>query len=241
MPAKKKSSASAPSTTSSGHAARLPVSSVTVVGCGGNGSIFVSHLCRIWNAWVALGGDPFEITLIDDDVVSEANLARQCFCADDVGRPKSVVLAQRASAFFGISIKAQATRYEGGYLNDADNAVVVGCVDNVATRKVIAKATKGRAYWLDLGNADHSGQVVLGGHGLPTVLDLYPDLIKSKDKKSAPSCSAAESLERQDLFINPLVATLAGNLLWKLMRTGRLTHHGYVINLNEGIALPIKV
>lgn len=229
----------------SGHASRLPVDKVVVVGCGGNGSIFVSHLCRIWNAWVALGGDPFDITLIDPDDVSEANLSRQCFCEADIGRPKALVLAQRASAFFGISaINPMVGRFNMNSY-ELTNAVVVGCVDNIAARKQIARATKGGepdsgAYWLDLGNSDHSGQVVLGGHGLPTVLDLYPDLIKAKDKKSAPSCSAAESLERQDLFINPLVATLAGNLLWKLMRTGRLTHHGYVINLNEGIALPIK-
>ena len=51
------------------HAAKLPISSVTVVGCGGNGSIFVSHLCRIWQAWTKLGGDPFKITLFDDDTV----------------------------------------------------------------------------------------------------------------------------------------------------------------------------
>jgi hypothetical protein len=51
----------------------------------------------------------------------------------------------------------------------------------------------------------------------------------------------AEALEKQDLFINSSVATLAGQLLWTLMRRGRIEHHGYFVNLGTGKTMPLPV
>lgn len=228
-----------------------------VVGAGGTGSIFMSHLCRIWQAWTKLGGAPFAIHLYDDDTVSEANLARQCFCIADIGQPKAVVLAQRLRAFFGVPVEPHVEKikpeFRHGHHAHGESLLFVGCVDNLAARRALAmksrqthldkpKRTDMPAhYWLDMGNTNDSGQVVLGGHGLPDFFDLYPDQLKAKDPKDIPSCSMAESLSRQDLFINSTVATLAGQLLWQLMRHGGVNHHGYVINLSAGLVLPIKV
>jgi molybdopterin/thiamine biosynthesis adenylyltransferase len=36
--------------------------------------------------------------------VSEANLARQCFCEADIGQPKALVLAQRLRAFYSVPV-----------------------------------------------------------------------------------------------------------------------------------------
>lgn len=234
----------------------MPIESVAIIGVGGSGSIFVSHLCRIWQAWTKLGGEPFSIHLYDNDVVSEANLARQCFCEEDIGRPKATVLAQRMRAFYAIPVEAHVERFKFS-LYSTSYDVVVGCVDNIASRKqLLAAAAKRKytrhqwgddseeeragCYWLDLGNTMDAGQVVLGGHGLPTVFDLYPKLARSKDAKDLPSCSMAEALSRQDLFINSTLATLAGQLLWSLMRRGGINHHGFVVNLGTGLTLPIK-
>lgn len=243
------------------HHAKLPLTRIDVVGCGGNGSIFATHLCRIHQAWTALGGEPFKIVLWDPDVVTEANLARQVFCAQDLGSPKAMVLASRMSTFFGInSIEWKTKKFVCGstLYGPYESDVMVGCVDNLEARRTFAKfiqpathtqhqwgedherKTSG-CYWLDLGNTDHSGQVVLGGHGLPTLFDVLPQLRKAKDPKNLPSCSMAESLSRQDLFINSTVATLAANLLWQLMRHGRIEHHGYFINLQSGRVAPIPV
>lgn len=224
---------------------------MVLVGAGGNGSIFLSHLCRIWQAWQKLGGKPFEIHVYDPDTVSEANLARQCFCEADIGQAKALVLAQRMRAFFGIPIVPHVEELSEKYWNKRPD-VLVGCVDNLKARRAMASTCFSKeseqahgerrgCYWLDLGNTDHLGQVVLGGHGLKTFFDILPQTKKAKDPKDLPSCSMAEALSRQDLFINSTIATLGGHLLWKLMRTGGLNHHGYFVNLNEGIVLPIPV
>lgn len=222
------------------HSAVLPIEKVVVVGAGGNGSIFITHLCRIWQAWTKLGGNPFEIEIFDPDVVTEANLARQCFCEADIGSNKAIVLAQRMRAFFGVPVEANARKYGPTYFS---GRVVVGCVDNLAARKLILDDITHRngGYWLDLGNSNDRGQVVLGGHGLPTFFDLFPDRRKARDAKNIPSCSMAEALEKQDLFINSIVATLAGQLLWQLMRRGGINHHGYFVNLANGRTQPIEV
>lgn len=208
-----------------------------MVGAGGTGSIFISHLCRILQAWTKLGGAPFAISLWDPDVVTEANLARQCFCEADIGTSKAQVLAHRLHAFYGINVKAEERRFDR-FNVDTGHDLVVGCVDNLKARRCMAKV---KGYWLDMGNDATSGQVILGGHGLPNFFDVFPKMKKAKDPKNSPSCSLAEALEKQDLFINSTVATLAGQLLWTLMRKGQLTHHGYFINLGTGKVSPLPV
>lgn len=229
-----------------------------MIGAGGNGSIFMSHLCRIYQAWVKLGGTPFEIHLHDADTVSETNLARQCFCEADIGQPKALVLAQRLRAFFGLPVQPHISRlsvtsYSMGDVEHTDDHMFIGCVDNLEGRRAIRKLSRqtdpegprrkdyAARYWLDMGNAADFGQVILGGHGLPDFFDVFPKLVKAKDKDNTPSCSMAEALSKQDLFINSTVAALAGQLLWQLMRHGRLTHHGHFVNLATGRVQPIPV
>lgn len=215
-----------------------PIESVIVVGAGGTGSIFVTHLCRIHSAWEKLGGAPFGITIYDPDLVTEANLARQVFCHADIGQAKANVLAQRARAFFGIPVSAHVCKYQPPAFRL--DTVVVGCVDNLDARRKMRAVTK-TSYWLDMGNTTDRGQVVLGGHGLPDFFDLHPEMLKAKDPKDIPSCSMAESLAKQDLFINSTIANLGAHLLWQLMRKGGINHHGYYVNMSTGRTVPIAI
>lgn len=231
---------------------------MSVVGGGGNGSIFLTHLCRIHQAWTRLGGAPFKITVHDPDRVSPANLARQVFCEADIGQPKAEVLALRMRAFYGIPVEHHVGRFHANPAYGTVDDLIVGCVDNLDARRTIADLTKARtvhrrqwgetrkskfagAYWLDLGNENNTGQVILGGHGLPNFFDVFPKAKRAKDPADVPSCSMAEALEKQDLFINSIVATHAGQLLWTMMRHGQLSHHGYFINLKTGRTAPIEV
>ncbi|MDR7097212.1 hypothetical protein J2X09_004986 [Hydrogenophaga laconesensis] len=72
----------------------------------------------------------------------------------------------------------------------------------------------GVRYWLDTGNRSTDGQVVLGQVSsrrsrnddpkrLPHIAEFYPDLIDSaaEDKDNLPSCSLAEALEKQSLYL----------------------------------------
>lgn len=123
-------------------------------------------------------------------------------------------------------------------------------------------------YWLDLGNQRFIGQVILGQPNhhptptkervrigpsvkvpdmwqtprLPTVLDLNPEL-KAEDyqEDNTPSCSLAEALEKQSLYVNRHVSCWALSLLETMFRTGSLEHHAYFINLETGRVNPRPV
>ena len=101
-------------------------------------------------------------------------------------------------------------------------------------------------YWLDIGNNADSGQFVLGQpdnrHSkdlhfrLPTVADLFPEIINSKmDKQDRlPSCSAIEALQRQEPFVNQTLAYQSLAMLARLFRHGRLSYHAGFLNLVTG-------
>ncbi len=77
---------------------------------------------------------------------------------------------------------------------------------------------------------------------LPTIVDVFPDILDvDYEEEDLPSCSLAEALERQDLFINQAMATFGLDLLWRLLREGGLNHHGAFINLESGHVNPLKV
>lgn len=225
------------------HASKLVGASeikILLVGAGGSGSIMLTHLCRIAQTFQKLGGVPIHITIMDDDTVSEANLGRQCFCEADLGQSKAIVLAQRARAFFGLDVEAKVEKFTGQYVH---TDIFIGCVDSLNPRRSIAGAIAERfqRYWLDLGNTADSGQVVLGGHGLPTVFDVLPQMRTMKEPKNLPSCSLAEALSKQDLFINSTLANFGGQILWQLLRRGGLSHHGCFVNLSTGNVRPLHV
>jgi PRTRC genetic system ThiF family protein len=111
-------------------------------------------------------------------------------------------------------------------------------------------------YWLDLGNLQKTGQAILGtlrdisqpkddNHTctkvLKTVIEKLPQIKKIKEKDQGPSCSLAEALHKQDLFINSILAQFGCNLLWKLFREGMIRYHGCYVNLDSLIVNPIKL
>jgi sulfur-carrier protein adenylyltransferase/sulfurtransferase len=90
-------------------------------------------------------------------------------------------------------------------------------------------------YWLDLGNNADSGQFVLGQPEnsrtksvelrLPIAAELFPELIDPRlDRRDTlPSCSAPESLERQEPFCEPNACpNRRWRMLARLFRYGRL-------------------
>ena len=108
------------------------------------------------------------------------------------------------------------------------------------------------AYWLDLGNSSDSGQFVLGQplngrnrHSalrLRTSAELFPEIVEaSLDDDGTPSCSALEALERQEPFVNQVLAYHALALLTQLFRFGRIEHHGAFVNVRENRVQPIWI
>ena len=61
------------------------------------------------------------------------------------------------------------------------------------------------------------------------------------DDDGQPSCSAAEALDRQEPFINQILAQHALALLGRLFRHGTVSYHGGFVNLATGTCAPLRI
>ena len=109
--------------------------------------------------------------------------------------------------FWGLRWKGSPQFLDEGWREQTD--IVIGCVDSRKARRAITNSRSywESHYWLDIGNNADTGQFVLGqpenrknqkaGSRLPTVAELFPEIINSKLDKTdkLPSCSAVEALE----------------------------------------------
>lgn len=236
---------------------------IALVGVGGNGCQMLAGLARIHVALKELGHPGgFDVTAFDDDCVSESNIGRQLFSYADIGINKAVVMIHRYNQFFGLDWKAVPTRFKP-QSSHLGFDLIISCVDSKASRREIHSFAAGRnaygfssALWLDMGNEQHTGQVVLGEMRrlssyikkrekaalMPNVTELFPDILdESIPESDTPSCSVAESLERQDLFVNQQAATAALNLLWQLFRNGKINQHGCFFNLKTNSMQPLWI
>jgi PRTRC genetic system ThiF family protein len=236
-----------------------------VVGCGGTGTSIMGGLPYIHQAML-VQGHPYglHVTVMDADTVSPFNCVRQPFSRGEIGLYKGVVMVNRINLFWGLNWKAipraltaqtLVTSYAGSGEATLRPDIVVGCVDTRAARAIIAKSTEGvsaAGYWLDLGNSHSSGQFVLGEPRnarnkrsrtrLRTVAELYPEIVDpALDDDNEPSCSAIEALERQECFVNTVLAQHALALLARLFRYGQISHHGGFVDVATSRSVPLAV
>ncbi|HAL82066.1 MAG TPA: PRTRC system ThiF family protein [Mucilaginibacter sp.] len=146
--------------------------------------------------------------------------------------------------------------------------IFVSCVDNIASRLEIAAILKGFSvdsryernrplYWMDLGNGKFTGQAILSTiepvkqpeslqyktvAELPMVTDEFRELLEHGEPgDNTPSCSTAEAVAKQDLFINPALANEGASLLWQLLREGMIFDRRFFLNLREFRTQPLKI
>jgi PRTRC genetic system ThiF family protein len=242
---------------------------ITLVGCGGTGSHIASGLAAIAQALVerSIAVDLF---FVDPDRVEAKNVGRQLFSPSDLGRNKAEVLAERFNGAYGLRIMCAARTVDTLDLlpNPAmrdDLHIVIGAVDNPAARATIAGVVKaahettggtqvahGRLWWLDCGNENHSGQVLLGNVALKSAMRgaialglidrlpapnlVYPDLVatpRSRKVKTA-SCAELTAAGEQSLMINRLVAAWALSMLHDFLITRDLRYFGAAIDQQWG-------
>lgn len=229
---------------------------VVVVGAGGTGSQVVTALAQMQHALVALGHAGLNVLVVDDDIVSEANIGRQWFFPGDVGQYKASVLVQRVNLTMGTNWQSEPSKLTASCRLRAP--LVIGCVDTRVARFNIMRAMEegrgGRGYYLDFGNRQYTGQVVLGEvtnarrrtnphDKLPHVGELFPEVMDPDvvDPDEGPSCSLAEALRKQSLFINRTLVAHGMAMLWELFHVGRLEHHGVFVNLKSGRTTSLAV
>jgi len=216
---------------------------VTVVGCGGTGGFVAEGLCRLLPPRA-------DLVLIDHDRVEERNLFRQNFIAEDLGQFKSETLGKRLARKYGrpvaystLPLGMTQIRYPG---------LIIGCVDNGLARRQIAESMKGRGltwvggysqmaprelqngprlqtslWWVDAGNGDNYGQVVIGNtdtanlwlpdgdvyHSLPLPTTQKPELLNQAPR--ARDCAAIT--EEQGPTINATMAAIVAEVVRRLI------------------------
>ncbi len=230
---------------------------ILLIGAGGNGSLMLSRLYKMHVALTALGQPGFDVSLCDPDTVSSANMGRQPFFQSDIGANKAETLIWRLCGSAGdLSWTAIPRRAECEDLRNAD--MVITCVDTISSRRQIHQWLESShytttKYWLDMGNEADTGQVVLGQiehrYGnrrgkLPTVAELVPAITDPATKETdTPSCSVAEALEKQDLFINEQIVMQAATLLWELFSKRMVRYSIVYINVRDFAinAVPIQL
>lgn len=225
--------------------------SVQLIGCGGNGAQMLMGLASLDVALRAISPRSLHVTVIDDDVVTEANLGRQPFYRCDIGNSKAHTLTERVNFAHGLAWKAIHGRAPN-VIGPSSVDIIITCVDSAAARREIGGAIAGTDtppfYWMDLGNRATDGQFLVGqpkrkggkDDRLPTVLEYFPELAdESVAEDLAPSCSVADALERQSLFVNRVVASHALAMLFELLGRGSIGQAGAFINLASGQAVPI--
>jgi PRTRC genetic system ThiF family protein len=144
----------------------------------------------------------------------------------------------------------------------------ISCVDTAKARFSIAEILESYIgvrtyersrplYWMDLGNSRDTGQVLISTIGqlkqpdskkyktvsrLPFLTDMFRTLLAVADESDdTPSCSLAEALTKQDLFVNSTLANMGASLLWQLFREGVLFNRGFFMNLQDFRTQPIRI
>lgn len=218
---------------------------ILVVGCGGTGSAIAGGLPYLHQALVAAGREGLDVTLMDGDLISPTNCVRQPFGQQEIGLSKAVVLADRVNKFWCLDWKAIPRNLGRNDPSIPYFDIFIGCVDTRKARAAIKNSASRvkAAYWLDIGNSSAGGQFILGQPNfrgrdstrLKTVADLYPEAVDPrKEDPDEPSCSAIEALDRQEPFVNQVLAYHALGLLARLFRHGAISYHGGFVSLETG-------
>lgn len=196
---------------------------------------------------------------------------RQLFSESEIGLNKAVALVTRINRFFGSTWVAEDRRYPvrktGKEGKDHTANIVITCTDNIRSRLDLWRFLKSCRkdtppdhatpfYWMDFGNAQFTGQVLIGTVrnriaqpaskefiAIPKMNVITEEVSYSmiRDTDSGPSCSLTEALHKQDLFINSMLAQAGCEILWKMIREGRTPYRGAYLNMETLRLVPIPV
>jgi len=239
----------------------LPIT-ISVIGAGATGSLFLTHLARIQHAIFKLAGKKLMVTVVDGDKVTNSNVGRQSFYESDSGMYKAEIVTARVNRAYGTTwlavnepfVYENKEHLEAAGLRFASN-IIVSCTDSVKSRKQLHLFIKDLAsyktkkvapewkpiFWLDMGNTKTTGNIIVGSPELKwkNVMEMYGK--KMKDGKKEPSCSLAMSLNEQDLFINPFCATIGAKWIWECLSQDTINWRGAFVNLDSLTMQKIKV
>lgn len=134
-----------------------------IVGAGGTGSLLARDLPKL------LIDTPHKMLLIDGDVVEKKNMKRQSYQEQDIGEYKAVALSSKINTFYNTRCEALGLFLTKDEIieycehNLSYTPVIIGCVDNDATRKVLEYTFNylDWCYYLDSANGEYEGNIFI--------------------------------------------------------------------------------
>lgn len=212
---------------------------IVVVGVGGTGSAAAIDLARL--AYHCQQNNlPVMMQLVDADKVEPKNVGRQQFSEFEVGKNKAASMAQRLNLWLGLDVlgtprmltKKTRLIFNNGHLRAL--RIIVGAVDNHKARQAIAKhAQQAGAWWVDAGNGEFKGQVLVGNYpngfvateelglisGLPSPAKQMPELLEGEATAviQHEDCALRILRDEQSININRLMATYAAQVVYDLI------------------------
>jgi PRTRC genetic system ThiF family protein len=236
---------------------------ITVIGVGGTGTLLLKELARIHYTLVMMGKQGLHVTAYDSDIISESNIGRQLFQAQDVGENKAINIIHKINLAWGIHWNAVPEKFDS---KSQGHSIIISCVDSIAARKEIANyCNKGTVrfnhnifedlyYWIDCGNGSNFGQVMLFRYLMSDIpksrkskYDIvdkipYVDIFKGKeDVPDEPSCSLAQALGKQDLLINSMITQIVCQMLWQIIDKKWIDYKGVYLNLATMTMRPVPL
>jgi hypothetical protein len=217
---------------------------IAIIGCGGTGGYTAEGVCRILPANATL-------LLVDMDRVEERNLTRQNFTVSDLGKFKSEALALRLCNKYDRAIAYSTMPI--GLTQLSYDSVVVACVDNGPARRDIAKKLKGGAYstgpawYIDSGNGDNFGQVLIGNTDGPAELDAnkqvwnhlpLPTIQQPELLRQQPGARSCADIPEQGPTINQSMAALVVEVVRRLIE-GTCPWIQLYLDMNIGTLQPV--
>lgn len=236
---------------------------LVVIGLGGTGSHEADNILRIAKYLELQNKREFIITFVDGDSVEPKNIERQNFYQSDITKNKAEVQASRYGRLFGMSISIVKDFIEDvkmlkeiTFVEDYF-PIIISCVDNHSTRKMIYEMYKqmpDRFIWLDSGNSQFSGQIVMGynsQHKLqktdkepsmfatPCIIEVFPEILKKEDKfKSEVSCDDRAVENIQNIAANVTASTCQFNMLNQLLSEEGISTYMLKFNAKSGGVTP---
>ncbi|MBW2413243.1 MAG: ThiF family adenylyltransferase [Deltaproteobacteria bacterium] len=166
---------------------------IDVIGAGGVGTHLLESLAPLL-------GDRCELRIFDFDRVGPENLAIQpSFSADDIGRPKAVVMAEKLAVLTdaGVDLRPMPVRYEDRLVRLGRPSLRIACPDTFAARRYLNDCSL--ADGVPLAEAGSSplaaqhrvylpGETACLAHRIPRLAEL------ADEESDRATCSLAQAL-----------------------------------------------
>lgn len=134
-----------------------------IVGVGGTGSLLARDLPKL------LINTDHKMLLVDGDRVERKNMKRQSYQEQDIGEYKSIALSAKVNTFYDTHCEAMGLYLTKNEILEYCNnnylytPVILGCVDNDTTRKILEYTFENleRCYYLDSANGEYEGNIFI--------------------------------------------------------------------------------